>query len=268
MGHVGHKGHKGRKGKEKMRREFYEARLESHRKKEFKSTVAAFYDAVYWLGRWAAEKYEEDDPIRSELISLTAQYSMKIEEDISKGKIAQKRLKDLSDEAEAPTLTSAKPERTASTGPTDVHKRRRKMKTKKVKLFNMQRMKYEESDHEILISTRKHCKTINVETEINGEKYKGRVSLKKGSEVNLLQYTKGRMLILDHNIVEYDFFLWGDDSHQPYYMAEILADLGQNDRSNPDPNEIYFIENEEELKKYIDDLIDEEENTWWDKEED
>lgn len=77
-----------------MRREFYEAQLEPHKKKAFKSTVDALYDAAYWLGRWAAEKYEEDDPIRSELISLTAQYSMKLEEDISKGKIAQKRLEE------------------------------------------------------------------------------------------------------------------------------------------------------------------------------
>lgn len=271
MGHVGHKGHKGRKGKEKMTREDYKEQLKPHEAGAFKSVADALFDAAYLLGMLNKEpRFEGEEQIHEKLIHLSANYSFEIEEEIREGKRAQEKLKNLSDEAEpseGPTQPpSAKPERTASTGPTVAWKRRRKMKMKKVKLLNMGRPFCEESDHEILISIRKHCKTINVETEINGAKYKGRVSLKKAVEVSLLQYTKGRMLILDHNIVEYDFFLWGDDPYQPYYLATIYADLGQHDRSNPDPNEIHFIENEEELKKYIDDLIDEEENTWWDRE--
>ena len=84
-----------------MRREFYKKELEFHEKEAFKRATDGLFDAAYLLGMLSMEeKIEDDDPIYRKLISLTADYSWKIEKDIREGKIAQEKLKDLTNAKE------------------------------------------------------------------------------------------------------------------------------------------------------------------------
>jgi len=137
-----------------------------------------------------------------------------------------------------------------------------------VKLISME--DFEESRHNIKFAINLQAKTIKAEAEIDSVKYEGSLSLKSGFEVVLSQYSiKSQLIENDHTVVEYRVPLWGksEDPIWPDFRAVIYADLGQNDRANPKLSEIYFIANEEKLQKYIEDLIYEEENPWWDREE-
>lgn len=155
----------------------------------------------------------------------------------------------------------------ASTGPREAQKGKNKMKN--IKLINMN--DFEEITRDISAWINLQSKTLNAEVEIEGVKYKGSLSLKSGYQVALSQYSqKAELIEDDHEIIEYLVSLWGksEDPLWPDFKAVIYADLGQNDRQNPKLSEIRFIGNEEQLKNYIADLIDEIENPWWDREED
>lgn len=138
------------------------------------------------------------------------------------------------------------------------------MRMKKVKFINMEN--FEESDHNVCIYKSELYRYMYIEVEINGVHY--RSALRKGCEISPSYYPKKfeKFFSCDHTIVEYKIFLWNSELQQDDYEVIIYADLGQEDPANPDPEKILFIENEEELKKYIADLIYEEENPWWDRE--
>lgn len=124
-----------------------------------------------------------------------------------------------------------------------------------VKFINLNN--FEESEHDVSARFGWNRKNLSIRGEIDGVKYEGAVLLKKGFKVDLPYYSNeaGRIRSDEHTFVEYDIFLWGDDSLQPDYEAVIYADLGKEDPSKPKPEKIYFIDNEQELKRYIDYLV-------------
>lgn len=140
------------------------------------------------------------------------------------------------------------------------------MKLEKVKLINTDNFEESKCDIWILHS---RFGNLYVEAEIDGVNLEGKTPLKRGLAISSSYYPKKfeKFFSCDHKIVEYDFLLLDYEIQRPNYRVIVYADLGQEDPANPDPEKIYFIENEEELKKYIADLIDEEENPWWDREE-
>lgn len=83
-----------------MTRDFYNEQLEFHEKEVFESPTDALFDAAYLLGMLSMEKLEDKYPIHRKLMSLIAEYSWKIKNDIREGKIAQIRLKNLEEQEE------------------------------------------------------------------------------------------------------------------------------------------------------------------------
>lgn len=79
---------------------FYKERIETHKKKKFKSLTDALFEVAYLMGMCGMEKFEGADKIRVELAILAARYAAGIEKDIREGKKAEEKLKNLSEDQE------------------------------------------------------------------------------------------------------------------------------------------------------------------------
>lgn len=80
---------------------FYKERIETHKKKKFKSFIDALFEVAYLMGMCGMEKnFEGADKIRAELAILAARYACAIQKEIREGERAQEKLRSLIEDQE------------------------------------------------------------------------------------------------------------------------------------------------------------------------
>lgn len=82
-----------------MKKNFYEEKIEAHKKKKFKNLTDALFEVAYIMGMSAMEN-DDVDKIRVELAILAARYACAIEKEIRDGKRAQVKLENLTEDQE------------------------------------------------------------------------------------------------------------------------------------------------------------------------